>query len=105
MVDGLDRNLELENDAIDGLQQVSGGIDVGRFQFVVRAFHHENSVLPVGLDKDRRHAAGHAFHLLHMGRVDAQLFEIFNRGRTKEVAAHSRHHEDRLAPHSRDAVA
>ena len=104
VVDGLERNFELQNDAIDGFQQVSGGIYVGRFQFVVRAFHHKNAILPVGLDKNRRHSAGHAMHLLHMRGVDAELLEIFDRGRAKQIAADARHHED-AAPHSRDAVA
>ena len=93
VVDGLDRNLELEHDAIDGFQQIGGSIHAGRLHLVVRALHHQDSVLSVGLDKNGRHAAGYAFHLPYMGCVDSQLLEIFNRGRTEEVAAYPRHHE------------
>ena len=95
VVDRLERDFELEDNTVDGFEQVSGGIDVGGLQFVVRPLHHEDAVLPVGLDKNRGYAAGHAIHLLHMSGVDPKLFEILDGRRTKEVAADSGHHEDR----------
>ena len=66
-----------------------------RFQFVVRAFDHEDAVLSAGLDKYRRHAAGHAFHLLDVCGVDPQLLEILDGGRAEQIAPNARHHEDR----------
>ena len=95
VVDRLERNFELEDDAIDGFQQVSGSVDIGRLQFVVCALHHENAVLSVGLDENRSHPAGHAIHLLYVSGIDAELLEILDGRRTKEVAADSGHHEDR----------
>ena len=70
------------------------GIDVGGLEEVVRAFDDEDSVLAVGLDEDRGHAAGCAFDLLHMRGINAELLEILNRRRAEQITAHAGDHEN-----------
>src|SRR6185369_7161148 len=95
IVNRLQWNFELEHNAIDRFQKVGGSIDVGGLQFVVRAFDHEDAALSAGFDKYRRHTTGHTFHLLDVSGVDAELLEIFDGGRTEQIAANPRHHKDR----------
>ena len=63
-------------------------------QRVVRALHHENPVLPVGLDEDRRHSARHSLDLLHVRGVDSLLAKVFDGRGTEQIAAHTRHHKN-----------
>src|ERR1700692_3230814 len=58
VVDRLQRDLKLEHDAIRGFQHVSRRVNIRGLQRVVRSLHHQNAVLPVRLDEDRRNAAG-----------------------------------------------
>ena len=58
VIDGLHRNFELQDNAIDRLQHFCGGIDVRRFDGIVCALYHQNSVLPARLNKNRGDTAG-----------------------------------------------
>ena len=68
-------------------QHLSRGLDIRRFQCVVGPFHHQNAVLSVGLDEDRRYAAGQSLNLLHMGCVDAKLLKVVDGSRTEQVVS------------------
>lgn len=57
------------------------GIIVGRFESVVCALHHQNSILPGGIDEDRRHSAGNALYLAHMRGINPQVLKILDRRR------------------------
>src|SRR5215471_9381522 len=94
VVDGFERDFKLQHDAIDRLQSFGSGINVDRLECVVGSLHHQNAVLSVGLDKDWGHATGESLNLLHMGCIDVQFLEILDCGRTKQVAADSRDHEN-----------
>src|ERR1700730_9210333 len=93
VVHRLKGNFELEDDAIDGFQQARGSIRLGGVSFLVRRFHPAQAVLSVWFDEDRCRAAGYAFDLLHVGRIDAQLLEILDGRRTEQIATNSSHHE------------
>jgi len=58
VVDSFQRDLELKDDTIGSLQRLSSGVNIRWFQRVVGSLHNQNPVLPVGLDEDRRNAAG-----------------------------------------------
>ena len=72
VVNRLQRNLKLQHDAVHSLQQIGGRIHIRRLQQIVRALHHEDPVLPVGLDKDRRYPAGDSLHLLDVRSINSQ---------------------------------
>lgn len=57
VINGLQRNLELEDDAVGSPQRLGSRINVCRPHRVIRSLHHENAVLPVRLDKNGGHAA------------------------------------------------
>src|SRR5579864_2504149 len=57
VVNGLERDFKLENDAIGGLQSLGSGVYVGRLQCIVSTLHNENAILAAGLDKNRGNAA------------------------------------------------
>src|SRR5205085_6202740 len=74
VVNRFEWDFELHDHAVDGFEQVGGGIDVGGFEEIVRALDYEDAVLAVGLDEDGSYAAGRAFDLLDVRGVDAELF-------------------------------
>ena len=76
VVHGLQRDLELENDAVGALQHIRRGIHVARFQFVIRAFDDNDPILSGRIDEDRRYSAGHATDLAHVRGVDIQSFKV-----------------------------
>ena len=78
VVHGLERDLELEHDAVGGLQRLRRGFHVGRLQFVIRAFDDDDPILPGRIDEDRRHSAGHTAYLAHMRGIDTQLFKVLD---------------------------
>src|SRR5262249_14630699 len=57
VVDGLEWDLELEDDAIGLAEDFGGGIDIGGKEAVVRAFDNEDSILAGAVDEDRGDAA------------------------------------------------
>ena len=101
VINRLHRNLELQHDAVGGLQRLGGGVNVGRLQRIVRSLHHQNAVLPVGLDEDRRDAARQSLDLLHVSGINSLLAEIFNGRGTEQIAADARDHEHLRAAETR----
>src|SRR4029077_1119803 len=101
VVNGFERDFELENHAVDGLEQVGCGIQVRRLEQIVRAFDHENAVLAVGFNKNRGHTTGDSFNLLDVSGIDPKLLEVLNRRRTEQVATHPGDHEDVSTAQSR----
>ena len=92
MVDGLDRDLELQDDAVGALQHGQRLVDVGRRQAVVRPFHHDDPVLPVRIDEDGRDAARRTLDDAHVLGADAMRLEVLNRRRPEQVRADARDH-------------
>ena len=101
VINSLERNFELQHDAVGGLQGLGGRVNVGRLQRIVRSLHNQNPILPVGFDEDRRDAAGQTIDLLHMSCIDALFPEVFNRRRPEKVTAHARDHENFCAAETR----
>ena len=54
VLDHVERDLELQDDAVGLLQERRGAIDVRRHQPVVGPLHHQDPVLPVRVHEDRR---------------------------------------------------
>ena len=83
VIDGFERNFELQDDAIDGFEQVGGGLHVRGLKQIVRAFDHPDAILPVRLHKNWRHSTGHSFDRLYVGGIDSKFLEILNGRRTE----------------------
>src|SRR5215469_15290510 len=66
VVDGFERNLELEHDAVGG-------------------FDNENAVLSAGLDENWRDAARQAFELFHVRGIDSLLAEVLDSLAAEEI--------------------
>ena len=71
VVNRFEWDFELHDHAVDGFEQVGGGIDVGGFEEIVRALDYEDAVLAVGLDEDGSYAAGRAFDRSRCARGSA----------------------------------
>ena len=94
-IDGFERNLELHQDEIAGLQDARGAIDVRRRKIGVRALHDEDRVFAVRLDHDRRDPAGLPLHAPDMARIDPKRLKIAYGGVGEHVVANRRNHHDR----------
>ena len=92
VVDGLERDLELQHDAVGGFEHGVRVVDVGGQQPIVRALDDDDPILAVRLDEDRRHAARRARHDPHLRRVDALRLEVRDRRRPEQVVADARDH-------------
>ena len=92
VIDGRQRNLELEEDQVAALEVVAGTVDVFRHQPVVRALDDQDAVLPGWLDEDRRDPARQAGDLLDVPRVDAETLEVADGVVAEEIVADLAHH-------------
>src|SRR5271154_6970209 len=75
VVNRLQRNFELEDDAVGGLESVGGGVHVGGLKLVVRALDDDDAILAGGIDEDGGDSTGNSGDLADVGGVDAQLFK------------------------------
>ena len=92
VIDGNERDFELEHDAIRGAEQVGGGVDIGRQEAVVGAFDDQDAVLAGAIDENRRDAAGDTRGDPDVRGVDGELLEIGDGSGAEEVVAHAGDH-------------
>src|SRR5208337_814217 len=78
VVHGFQRDLELEDDTVGVLQRSCGGIHVGRFQRVIRAFDDDDPILSRGIDENRRYSTRNTAYLPHMRGIDAKFFKVLD---------------------------
>ena len=93
-INGFERDLELQEDEVAGLQNLRRAIDIGRGKIRVRAFDDEDRVLSRRLDHDRSDAARLARDPPDVARVDSEPFQILDRGVGEHVVPHGGDHDD-----------
>ena len=92
VIHGLQRDLQLQHDAVGGAQQIACVVDVGGGQTVVCSFDNEDAILTGAFHEDWRHSAGNAGSDMNVAGVDPVALEVRNGGRPEHVIAHPRHH-------------
>ena len=96
-IDRLERDFELGEDEVAGLEIVAGPRDVLRTEIAVRALDDEDAVVARPVDEDRRSAGRLTADALNMRGVDARALEILEHAIAQHVVADFRHHDDRGA--------
>ena len=78
VVHGLQRDLELEHDAVGGLQRLRRAFTSAGFNSSFAPLTTMIRFCPGRIDEDRRHTAGHTAYLAHMRGIDTQLFKVLD---------------------------
>jgi len=97
VVDGGERDFELQDDGGGLLEKRGGGVDVGGRERVVGAFDDDDAILAAGFDEDGCDAGGDAVGDADVGGVNAERFEILDGGGAEQVGANFGDHGDACA--------
>ena len=93
-IDGLKRNLELQENEIAAFQVVAGALDVVRVEVAVRALDDEDEIVARFVDENGRRAGRLSGDALDVLRADALALEVREHAVAQHVVADLGDHDD-----------